>query len=151
MNSQMATGRERSERRKDVIGRKERLFGAEMGRKTPNPEFGARPWTMTLKGFSCEGRDADPESGAEDLMSGVGVFATAVIGILAGWIADLALGRRHSLFVKLLIGVIGSFIGVFIAQRLDLPFTGFWGGLLVSSVGAVLFLAVLGLVIRRPA
>jgi uncharacterized membrane protein YeaQ/YmgE (transglycosylase-associated protein family) len=84
-------------------------------------------------------------------MSGVGVFATVVIGILAGWIADLALGRRHSLFVKLLIGVIGSFIGVFIAQRLDLPFTGFWGGLLVSSVGADLFLAVLGLVIRRPA
>lgn len=100
---------------------------------------------------SCEGRAAGSEPGVEDMMSGVGVFATAVIGILAGWIADLALGRRHSLFVKLLIGVIGSFIGVFIAQRLDLPFTGFWGGLLVSSVGAVLFLAVLGLIVRRPA
>jgi uncharacterized membrane protein YeaQ/YmgE (transglycosylase-associated protein family) len=83
-------------------------------------------------------------------MSGVGVFAAAIIGILAGWIADIALARRHSLFVKLLIGVIGSFIGTFIAQRLQLPFSGFWGGLLVSSVGAVLFLAVLGL-IRRPA
>jgi uncharacterized membrane protein YeaQ/YmgE (transglycosylase-associated protein family) len=71
---------------------------------------------MTLKGFSCEGLDRGRESDAEDLMSGVGVFATAVIGILAGWIADLALGRRHSLFVKLLIGVIGSFIGVFIAR-----------------------------------
>lgn len=106
---------------------------------------------MTLKGISCEGRDADAESDAEALMSGVGVFATAVIGILAGWIADIVLGRRHSLFVKLLIGVIGSFIGVFIAQRLALPFTGFWGGLLVSSVGAVLFLAVLGLIVRRPA
>ena len=102
-------------------------------------------------GFRAKVGTADAESGAEDLMSGVGVFATAVIGILAGWIADLALGRRHSLFVKLLIGVIGSFIGVFIAQRLDLPFTGFWGGLLVSSVGAVLFLAVLGLIVRRPA
>ena len=106
---------------------------------------------MTLKGFSCEGPGADDESGAEDLMSGVGVFATAVIGIFAGWIADLVLGRRHSLFVKLLIGVIGSFIGVFIAQRLELPFDGFWGGLLVSSVGAILFLAVLGLIVRRPA
>ena len=83
-------------------------------------------------------------------MSGVGVFAAAVIGILAGWVADLVLGRRHSLFIKLLIGVIGSFIGAFMAQRLALPLTGFWGGLLVSSVGAILFLAVLGL-IRRPA
>lgn len=84
-------------------------------------------------------------------MSGVGVFATAVIGVLAGWIADILLGRRHSLFMKLLIGVMGSFIGVFIAQRLALPFAGFWGGLLVASVGATLFLAVLGLVFRRSA
>lgn len=82
-------------------------------------------------------------------MSGVGVFATAVIGIFAGWIADVVLGHRHSLFVKLLIGVIGAFIGVFIAQRLALPLTGFWGGLLVASVGAILFLAILSLVFRR--
>ncbi|HQR89864.1 MAG: hypothetical protein B7Z44_11445 [Caulobacter sp. 12-67-6] len=83
-------------------------------------------------------------------MSGVGVFATALIGIFAGWFADLVLGRRHSLFFKLLIGVIGAFIGVFIAQRLELPLAGFWGGLIVASIGATLFLAVLGL-IRRPA
>jgi uncharacterized membrane protein YeaQ/YmgE (transglycosylase-associated protein family) len=53
-----------------------------------------------------------------------------------------------------LIGVVGSFIGTFIAQRLDLRFDGFLGSLLVSSVGAIFFLAVLGLVssiFRRPA
>jgi uncharacterized membrane protein YeaQ/YmgE (transglycosylase-associated protein family) len=87
-------------------------------------------------------------------MSGVGVFVAVVIGILAGWIADLALARRHGLFTKLLIGVVGSFIGTFIAQRLDLRFDGFLGSLLVSSVGAIFFLAVLGIVssvFRRPA
>lgn len=83
-------------------------------------------------------------------MSGMGVFAAAVIGILAGWIADLVLARRHSLFIKLLIGVIGSFIGAFIASRIDLHLAGFVGELVVSSVGAVLFLAVLGL-FRRTA
>jgi uncharacterized membrane protein YeaQ/YmgE (transglycosylase-associated protein family) len=83
-------------------------------------------------------------------MSGMGVFAAAVIGVLAGWVADLVLARRHSLFIKLLIGVIGSFIGAFIASRIDLHLVGFVGELIVSSVGAVLFLAVLGL-IRRPA
>ncbi|WP_295107036.1 GlsB/YeaQ/YmgE family stress response membrane protein [Caulobacter segnis] len=83
-------------------------------------------------------------------MSGMGVFAAAVIGILAGWIADIVLGRRHSLFIKLLIGVIGSFIGAFIASRIDLHLAGFAGELLVSSVGAILFLAVLGL-FRRTA
>jgi uncharacterized membrane protein YeaQ/YmgE (transglycosylase-associated protein family) len=87
-------------------------------------------------------------------MSGVGVFVAVVIGILAGWVADLVLARRHGLFTKLLIGVVGSFIGAFIAQRLDLRFSGFLGSLLVSSVGAIFFLAVLGLVsslFRRPA
>ncbi len=83
-------------------------------------------------------------------MSGMGVFAATVIGILAGWIADIVLARRHSLFTKLLIGVIGSFIGAFIASRIDLHLPGFFGELVVSSVGAIVFLAVLGL-IRRPA
>ena len=87
-------------------------------------------------------------------MSGVGVFVAVVIGILAGWVADLVLARRHGLFTKLLIGVVGSFIGAFIAQRLDLKFSGFLGSLLVSSVGATFFLAILGIVsriFRRPA
>jgi uncharacterized membrane protein YeaQ/YmgE (transglycosylase-associated protein family) len=83
-------------------------------------------------------------------MSGMGVFAAAVIGILAGWIADIVLGRHNSLFIKLLIGVIGSFIGAFIASRIDLHLPGFAGELIVSSVGAILFLAVLGL-FRRTA
>ncbi|ENZ80323.1 MULTISPECIES: GlsB/YeaQ/YmgE family stress response membrane protein [Caulobacter] len=83
-------------------------------------------------------------------MSGMGVFAAAVIGILAGWIADLVLARHHSLFIKLLIGVIGSYIGAFIASRIDLHLPGFAGELVVSSVGAILFLAVLSL-FRRTA
>ena len=88
--------------------------------------------------------------GATKSMSGMGVFAATVIGILAGWIADLVLGSRHSLFTKLLIGVIGSFIGAFIASRIDLHLPGFVGELVVSSVGAILFLAVLSL-FRRTA
>jgi uncharacterized membrane protein YeaQ/YmgE (transglycosylase-associated protein family) len=78
-------------------------------------------------------------------MSGTGVFAAAIVGIIAGWIADFTLGRRHSLFIKLLIGVIGAFIGAFVATRIDLPVDGFVGELTVSSVGAILFLAMLGL------
>ncbi|MNL85946.1 Transglycosylase associated protein [compost metagenome] len=53
-----------------------------------------------------------------------------------------------------MIGVVGSFIGTFIAQRLEFRFDGFLGSLLVSSVGAIFFLAVLGIVssiFRRPA
>ena len=83
-------------------------------------------------------------------MSSTGVFAAAIVGILAGWIADFVLGPRHSLFIKLLIGVIGAFIGAFTATRIALPIGGLIGEFTVSSVGAVLFLAVLGL-FRRSA
>jgi hypothetical protein len=34
--------------------------------------------------------------GSENIMSGVGVFVAVVIGILAGWVADLVLARRHA-------------------------------------------------------
>ncbi|MDR6625915.1 GlsB/YeaQ/YmgE family stress response membrane protein [Caulobacter segnis] len=83
-------------------------------------------------------------------MSGTGVFAAAMVGIIAGWIADHVLDRRHSLFIKLLVGVVGAFIGAFTATRIDLPIDGLVGEFTVSIVGAVLFLALLGL-IRRPA
>ena len=83
-------------------------------------------------------------------MSGTGVFAAAIVGIISGWIADFVLGRHHSLFIKLLIGVIGAFIGAFVATRIDLHVSGFVGELMVSSAGAIVFLAVLGL-FRRSA
>jgi len=73
-----------------------------------------------------------------------------MVGICAGWIAELVLGPRHSLFIKLLIGVVGSFVGAFIGTRFGLPIGGFGGELLVSSLGAALFLTLLGL-LRRPA
>ena len=83
-------------------------------------------------------------------MSGMGVFVAVAIGILAGWIADMLPPPRHSLFIKLLIGVIGSFIGAFVASRVAPPIVGPLGEMVVCGAGAVLFLAVLGL-IRRPA
>ena len=82
-------------------------------------------------------------------MSGVGVFTAVVIGILAGWIAERVLNRRHGLFTNLIVGVIGSFLGAFLAGRLDIQFDGFLGSLIVSTVGAILLLAVLGLFRRR--
>lgn len=81
-------------------------------------------------------------------MSGPGVFTAAVIGILAGWIADRMLGRRHSLFANLIIGVIGSFLGAFIAGRLNIPIEGLAASLAVSILGALALLSVLVLV--RP-
>lgn len=82
-------------------------------------------------------------------MSGVGIFASLIIGILAGWIAERVMARNHGLLTNLVVGVIGSFIGAFIAHALNFTYAGFWPSLAVSAVGAIVLLFLLGL-FRRP-
>ena len=82
-------------------------------------------------------------------MDGVSIIGAVVIGILAGWIAEQVMGREHGLVTNLVVGVVGSFLGAFVAGMLGVGFTGFWASLAVSAVGAVLLLAVVGMFRRR--
>lgn len=82
-------------------------------------------------------------------MSGVGLIGAIVIGILAGWIAEKVMGRNHGLLINLAVGVVGAFLGAFVAGLLGINFGGFVGSLLVSTAGAVLLLFLLGLFMAR--
>lgn len=82
-------------------------------------------------------------------MSGVGIIGAIVIGILAGWIAEKVMARRHGLITNLIVGVIGSFVGAFLAHALGFTYVGFWPSLVVSALGAIVLLFILGL-FRRP-
>ncbi|WP_375268113.1 GlsB/YeaQ/YmgE family stress response membrane protein [Phenylobacterium sp.] len=82
-------------------------------------------------------------------MSGVGILSAIIIGILAGWIAEKVTKRDHGLFTNLIVGLIGALIGGFIAGLIDFPFSGFIASLIVSTLGAILLLALLGLIRRR--
>ncbi len=82
-------------------------------------------------------------------MSGVGILSAIIIGILAGWIAEKVMKRDHGLFTNLVVGLIGALIGGFIAGLIDFPFSGFIASLIVSTLGAILLLALLGLIRRR--
>ncbi len=73
-------------------------------------------------------------------MSGVGILTAIVIGILAGWIAEQVMGRNHGLITNLVVGLIGALLGGFIASTMGVGFAGFWGSLIVSTLGAVLLL-----------
>lgn len=91
-----------------------------------------------------------------DLGGGVGVIGTIFIGALAGWIAEKLTGSDMGLIKNIIIGIVGSFIGAFIANalgvRLDEIFQGwFWGNLLVSVFGAVILLVLWRLIRRRRA
>jgi uncharacterized membrane protein YeaQ/YmgE (transglycosylase-associated protein family) len=81
-------------------------------------------------------------------LGSVGFWGTILIGILAGWIAEKATGSDHGLIMNLIIGIVGSFIGFYVANvagiQLGELFSGwFVGNLIVSALGAIALLTVL--------
>ena len=82
-------------------------------------------------------------------MSGVGLIGAIIIGILAGWIAEQVMKRNHGILTNLIVGVVGALLGAFLARMLGIQFGGWIGSLVVSTVGAILLLLILGLV-KRP-
>lgn len=84
-------------------------------------------------------------------MNEVSIVGAVVIGIFAGWIAEQVTGRDHGLVTNLVVGIIGAFLGAVIANALGVGFAGFWGSLIVSTVGAIVLLAIVGMLRGRRA
>jgi uncharacterized membrane protein YeaQ/YmgE (transglycosylase-associated protein family) len=83
-------------------------------------------------------------------MNEVSILGAIIIGIIAGWIAEQVMGRKHGLLTNLIVGIVGALIGGFLANAMGIAFAGFWGSLIVSAIGAILLLAILGMFRRRP-
>lgn len=80
-----------------------------------------------------------------ELGGGAGFFGTLLIGALAGWIAERLTSSDHGLIRNIILGVLGAYIGFFLAHllgiRLGEIFEGwFWGNLIVSVIGAVILI-----------
>ena len=89
-----------------------------------------------------------------DLGGGVGWIGTLFIGALAGIIADKVMKTNHGLLMNIVIGIVGSYIGAFLANLLGIQlgeiFQGwFWGNLIVAAVGAIVLIWALRLVRGR--
>lgn len=82
-------------------------------------------------------------------MEGVGWFATIVIGILAGWIAEKVTSRNHGLIMNLIVGLIGALVGGWLAHAVGVVYEGWWASLLVSTVGAIVLLWIWGMIRGR--
>ncbi|HRO11314.1 GlsB/YeaQ/YmgE family stress response membrane protein [Amaricoccus sp.] len=82
-------------------------------------------------------------------MSGLGWLSFLIVGLIAGWVADKAMQRGHSLLENLVVGVIGAYLGAFLFRILGLAATGFVGALVVAIVGSVALLAIVGAVRKR--
>ena len=91
-----------------------------------------------------------------DLGGGVGWIGTLIIGGLAGWIAEKITKSDTGLIMNIITGIIGSYIGAFVANALGLRlgeiFQGwFVGNLIVSAIGAVILIYVVKMVRARGA
>ncbi|HXK54274.1 MAG TPA: GlsB/YeaQ/YmgE family stress response membrane protein [Hyphomicrobiales bacterium] len=70
-----------------------------------------------------------------------GLIGLIVIGLIAGYIAEKVTKSDHGLLTNLVVGLIGSFGGGFLANTLGLRIApGFWSTLIVATVGAIIFL-----------
>jgi uncharacterized membrane protein YeaQ/YmgE (transglycosylase-associated protein family) len=67
-----------------------------------------------------------------------------IVGGLAGWTASILVeGSGLGVFGDIVVGVIGAFLGGFLATELNIAVYGFWGVLGMSIVGAVILLVTL--------
>ena len=89
-------------------------------------------------------------NGLMQLGGDVGFWGTLLIGAVAGWIAEKMTGSQMGLIRNVIVGVVGAYIGFFLANvaglQLSELFHGwFWGNVLVSAVGAIILLTALRL------
>ncbi len=75
----------------------------------------------------------------------IDIIAYLVIGLLAGWLASMIMGRGgYGIVGDIIVGLVGAFIGGFIARALfgSSPDTFSIPGLIVAVVGAIILIAI---------
>lgn len=74
----------------------------------------------------------------------MGIIAWIVIGLLAGWLANVILGGRGGgLLYNLAVGLVGAIVGGLIFGALQIvPEPGFLGNLVSATIGAIVFLLI---------
>jgi uncharacterized membrane protein YeaQ/YmgE (transglycosylase-associated protein family) len=72
------------------------------------------------------------------------LILTLVVGGIIGWLASIIMGTNEQMGVlaNILIGVVGSVLGLWLAGMLGIAVGGTAGRWLASLVGAVLLIAV---------
>lgn len=75
-------------------------------------------------------------------MEPMGFIAFLIIGLIAGYIAEKVTQSDHGLLTNLIVGVIGAYVGGFLANLIGIQLYGILGGLVVATLGAILCLFI---------
>jgi uncharacterized membrane protein YeaQ/YmgE (transglycosylase-associated protein family) len=75
----------------------------------------------------------------------MGLLISIIIGGIIGWLASLIMktDAQMGIIANILVGIVGSTLGHFLAGAVGLAAYGMIGRLIVSVVGAVLLIAIL--------
>jgi len=80
---------------------------------------------------------------AELVLSPGGIISWIIVGLLAGWLAGLAMnGGGYGMISDIVLGLVGAVIGGFVTGFFVEGAMGFWGSVLVAFVGACLLVAI---------
>jgi len=76
------------------------------------------------------------------------IITLLVVGLIAGWLAGVIMkGRGFGIFIDILVGVAGAFLGNWIFGTLF--GVGFVGDLLKAFIGAIILLFVIKLIKKK--
>jgi uncharacterized membrane protein YeaQ/YmgE (transglycosylase-associated protein family) len=75
----------------------------------------------------------------------MGWIATIVIGGIVGWLASIVMktNAQMGIIANVVVGVVGSVLGSWLAGLLGVPATSAVVGYIISIVGAVILIAIL--------
>jgi uncharacterized membrane protein YeaQ/YmgE (transglycosylase-associated protein family) len=80
----------------------------------------------------------------------VGILLWIIIGLAAGWLASMVMHSPHGIFMDLILGLIGSLVGGFLASAIfHWKATSIAGHLVIAFLGSVLLIALHRLIFSR--
>jgi uncharacterized membrane protein YeaQ/YmgE (transglycosylase-associated protein family) len=73
-----------------------------------------------------------------------------IVGLIAGVLASIVVGKGYGLVADIIIGIVGAFIGGWIFRQMGwgTPFGGLAGTIFVAFIGACVLLVILRLLRR---
>jgi uncharacterized membrane protein YeaQ/YmgE (transglycosylase-associated protein family) len=77
------------------------------------------------------------------------IVAFILVGLIAGFLAGkIVEGHGFGAIGDIVIGIVGSFIGGFLSSNILGEAYGFWGSVLMATLGAIILLVIAGLFSR---
>jgi uncharacterized membrane protein YeaQ/YmgE (transglycosylase-associated protein family) len=78
------------------------------------------------------------------------ILTWIIVGLVAGVLASVVVGKGYGLVADIIIGIVGAFIGGWIFRQMGwgTPFGGLAGTIFIAFIGACVLLVILRLIRR---